>query len=56
MPISRVVFDIDGTLVDSGGFEETLYTAAVCDVLELHQKNSRSPQGLLALGSVPCPQ
>jgi phosphoglycolate phosphatase-like HAD superfamily hydrolase len=27
-----VIFDIDGTLVDSDGFEEALYTAAVRDV------------------------
>ena len=32
MPTTCVIFDIDGTLVDSGGFEDALYTAAVRDV------------------------
>ena len=32
MPTTCVIFDIDGTLVDSGGFEDVLYTAAVRDV------------------------
>jgi FMN phosphatase YigB (HAD superfamily) len=33
MPTSCVIFDVDGTLVDSGGFDDTLYTAAVREVL-----------------------
>jgi phosphoglycolate phosphatase-like HAD superfamily hydrolase len=33
VPTTCVIFDIDGTLVDSGGFEETLYTTAIRDVL-----------------------
>ena len=28
-----VIFDIDGTLVESSGFEDDLYVAAVRDVL-----------------------
>lgn len=33
MPTTSVIFDIDGTLVDSFGFDETLYMASVRDLL-----------------------
>lgn len=33
MPTTCIIFDIDGTLVDSGKFEDTLYATAVRDVL-----------------------